>query len=58
MPITTVPGPAATSTGTELPFVALPQKGLLTVNRADIPLIRDTVTPGIHLGPVMDLTNE
>ena len=49
MPSTTAPGPTATSTGTELPFVALPQKRLLTVNQADIPLIRDTVAPGIHL---------
>ena len=49
MPNTTAPGPTVTSTGTELPFVALPQMRLLTVNQADIPLIRDTVAPGIHL---------
>lgn len=49
MPNTTAPGPATTLTGTELPFVALPQKRLLTINESDIPLIQDTVAPGIHL---------
>jgi 2,4'-dihydroxyacetophenone dioxygenase len=49
MPNTTVAGPTTTSTCAELPFVALPQKRLLSVNESDIPLIQNTVAPGIHL---------
>ena len=49
MPNTTSPAPATTSTGAELPLLAIPQKHLLTVNESGIPLIRDTVAPGIHI---------
>jgi 2,4'-dihydroxyacetophenone dioxygenase len=49
MPNTTSPAPANTSTGAELPLLAIPQKHLLTVNESGIPLIRDTVAPGIHI---------
>ena len=49
MPNTTAPGPATTLTGTELPFVALPQKRLLTINESDIPLIEDTVAPNLRI---------
>jgi hypothetical protein len=37
MTLSTAPGPASTSTGAPLPFVALPQVELLTVNEQDIP---------------------
>jgi 2,4'-dihydroxyacetophenone dioxygenase len=49
MPNSTAPAPATTLTGAALPMVALPQKRLLTVNLSDIPLIKDTVGPGIHI---------
>jgi quercetin dioxygenase-like cupin family protein len=45
----TAPGPATTLTGAGLPLVALPQKRLLTIHESDIPLIKDTVGPGIHV---------
>jgi 2,4'-dihydroxyacetophenone dioxygenase len=46
---TTAPVPATTSTGVRLPLLALPQKRLLTLNESDIPSIKDTVAPGIHM---------
>jgi 2,4'-dihydroxyacetophenone dioxygenase len=49
MPDTTVSGPITTSTGTGLPLVANPPKRLPTINASDIPLIKDTVGPGIHI---------
>ena len=49
MPNTTGPAPATTSSGAGLPLLALTQNRLLTLNESDIPLIRDTVAPGIHL---------
>jgi 2,4'-dihydroxyacetophenone dioxygenase len=49
MPNTTAPAPASTSTGAKLPLLAIPQKRLLTVNESDIPVIKDTVAPGIHI---------
>jgi 2,4'-dihydroxyacetophenone dioxygenase len=49
MPNTTAPAPATTSTGARLPLLALPQKRLLTLNESDIPLIKDTVGPGIQI---------
>ena len=49
MPNTTGPAPATTSTGAGLPLLALPQNRLLTLHESDIPLIRDTVGPGIHI---------
>ena len=47
-----VPGPAHTTTGAPLPLVALPQTELLTVNEKDIPLVRDTLGPGVHVKPL------
>lgn len=47
-----VPGPAHTTTGAPLPLVALPQAELLTVNEKDIPLVRDTLGPGVHVKPL------
>jgi 2,4'-dihydroxyacetophenone dioxygenase len=49
MPVTTSPSPAATSTGAELPLLAIPQQRLLTVNESGIPAIKDTIAPGIHI---------
>lgn len=48
--MTSVPtiGPRTTSTGAPLPFVALPQSELLTVNANDIPLLRDALGPGVN----------
>jgi hypothetical protein len=41
MPNSSAPAPANTSTGAELPLLAIPQKRLLTVNESDTPLIKD-----------------
>ena len=49
MTATVTPGIATTSTGAPLPLVALPQDEILTVNVADIPLLKDAAVPGIHL---------
>jgi 2,4'-dihydroxyacetophenone dioxygenase len=49
MPNSSAPAPANTSTGAELPLLAIPQKRLLTVNESDTPLIKDTVGSGIHI---------
>ena len=58
MPKSTAPGPATTHTGSPLPLVALPQGDLLTVNEAEIPLVRDTLGEGIHVKPLrLDLEN-
>jgi len=46
------PGPANTSSGSPLPLVALPQTALLTVNESEIPLVKDTLGPGIHVKPL------
>lgn len=46
------PGPAFTTTGIQLPVVALPQGELLTVNANDIPVIRDSLGPGVHFQPL------
>ncbi|TIC83280.1 hypothetical protein E8D34_16385 [Nocardioides sp. GY 10113] len=55
---TTAPGPAATSTGAPLPFVALPQGELLTVNTNDQPLIKDALGEGVHFKPLrIDMEN-
>ena len=43
------PGPARTSSGSPLPLVALPQTALLTVNESEVPLVKDTLGPGIHV---------
>jgi quercetin dioxygenase-like cupin family protein len=52
MTLSMAPGPASTSTGVPLPFVALPQVELLTVNEKDIPLIKDAAGPGVHFKPL------
>jgi 2,4'-dihydroxyacetophenone dioxygenase len=52
MTLTTAPVPATTSSGTALPLVALPQRELLTINENNIPLITDTLGPGIHVKPL------
>jgi 2,4'-dihydroxyacetophenone dioxygenase len=52
MTLTTGPTTATTSTGAQLPLVALPQTELLTVNENDIPLITDVLAPGVHAKPL------
>ena len=52
MTLTTAPGPATTSSGSVLPLVALPQGELLTINEKKIPLLTDTLGPGIHVKPL------
>ena len=52
MTLTIAPVPATTSSGTALPVVALPQSELLTINENNIPLINDTLGPGIHVKPL------
>jgi 2,4'-dihydroxyacetophenone dioxygenase len=49
---TTAPAPASTVSGSPLPFVALPQTDLLTVNESEVPMIRDTLTEGVHVQPL------
>jgi 2,4'-dihydroxyacetophenone dioxygenase len=49
MPNSIAPGPITTSTGARLPLLGYPQNALLTINESDIPLIKDTVGPGIHI---------
>ena len=46
------PGPKSTSSGAPLPLVAQPQDDLLSVNIADIPLLKDAFAPGIHFQPL------
>ena len=50
--LTIAPIPAKTSSGAPLPFVALPQGELLTVDENNIPLLRDTLAPGVHVKPL------
>jgi 2,4'-dihydroxyacetophenone dioxygenase len=52
MTLTIAPIPAKTSSGAPLPLVALPQGKLLTINENDIPLLRDTLTSGVHAKPL------
>jgi 2,4'-dihydroxyacetophenone dioxygenase len=52
MSSTALPVPAKTYGGQSLPFVALPQKELLTVDANDIPLIEDAVGEGISFVPL------
>lgn len=52
MPTTVAPGPASTTSGAPLPFVALPQGELLTVNEADVPTVRDALGEGVHFQPL------
>jgi 2,4'-dihydroxyacetophenone dioxygenase len=48
----TVPAPAKTYGGAPLPFVALPQKDLLTVNQNDIALLQDALGEGVSYRPL------
>jgi 2,4'-dihydroxyacetophenone dioxygenase len=52
MPAIASPGPKTTNSGAPLPLVAFPQDDLLTVNVADIPLLKDAYGPGIHFQPL------
>ncbi|MCB0972879.1 MAG: 2,4'-dihydroxyacetophenone dioxygenase family protein, partial [Acidimicrobiales bacterium] len=52
MTTTHLPGPATTSSGAPLPLVALPQTDLLTVDEADLPLLKDALSPGVHFKPL------
>jgi quercetin dioxygenase-like cupin family protein len=49
---TTAPVPATTDAGTPLPFVALPQGQLLSVQEAAIPMLKDAIGPGINVQPL------
>lgn len=46
------PEPVTTLSGAPLPLVALPQGELLTVNLADIPLLKDALGPGMSFQPL------
>ena len=52
MTLTIMPGETTTSSGNPLPCVAVPQGELLTVNENNIPLLRDTLAPGVHIKPL------
>jgi 2,4'-dihydroxyacetophenone dioxygenase len=52
MTMTIAPVSTTTTSGTALPLVALPQGELLTVNENNIPLLTDTLGPGIHVKPL------
>jgi 2,4'-dihydroxyacetophenone dioxygenase len=52
MPNITAPVPAVSYTGSPLPFVALPQGELLSVQESEIPMIKDAVGPGINIQPL------
>jgi quercetin dioxygenase-like cupin family protein len=42
------PGPT-TQTGTPLPIIALPQDEILTVNEADVPMLKDIAVEGVSI---------
>jgi len=48
----TAPVPAATTSGSPLPLVALPQGDLLTVPEASVPRIENALGDGIHFKPL------
>jgi quercetin dioxygenase-like cupin family protein len=48
----TSPAAATTSTGAELPLVALPQTELLTVNEGSIPWLSNSLGEGVQLKPL------
>ena len=52
MTLTIEPAPMNTSSGAPLPLVALPQGELLSVNENTIPLITDSLGPGVHVKPL------
>jgi quercetin dioxygenase-like cupin family protein len=49
---TTAPVPATTDAGNPLPFVALPQGQLLSVQESAIPMLKDAIGPGINVQPL------
>lgn len=58
MTLTIKPAPATTSTGATLPLVALPQTKLLTVNEKNVPLVKNSLGPGVHFQPLrLDIEN-
>lgn len=58
MTLTIAPAPATTAAGASLPLVALPQTKLLTVNEKNVPLIKDSLSPGVHFKPLrLDIEN-
>ena len=50
--MTTSPTSMTTTAGSELPFVALPQTALLTVNESEQDWIADTLAPGVRFKPL------
>lgn len=52
MTLTVEPAPMTTSSGVPLPLVALPQGELLSVNENNIPLVTDSLGPGVHVKPL------
>jgi 2,4'-dihydroxyacetophenone dioxygenase len=48
----TAPTMATTSSGAQLPLVALPQSELLTVNEATTPWLEDVYGPGVRVKPL------
>lgn len=46
------PVPASTSSGSPLPLVSLPQGELLSVNEADIPMVKNALAEGVHFQPL------
>lgn len=48
----TSPTAATTTEGAPLPFVALPQTELLTVNHNDIPWLPEGLAPGVQIKPI------
>ncbi|OWY62018.1 hypothetical protein B7486_60665 [cyanobacterium TDX16] len=48
----TSPTTTTTTSGAPLPFVALPQTELLTVNDRDVPWLEDSLGPGIKVKPL------
>lgn len=52
MTLTAEPATATSSTGAQLPLVALPQSQLLTVNENNIPLINYALDPAVHFKPL------
>ncbi len=52
MTLAPAPAPVTTLAGTALPMVALPQGELLTVDTNEMPLITDSLGPGVHFKPL------
>lgn len=55
--MTITPTMPSTTSGSLLPIVALPQTELLTLNRSDLPVLRDALGSGVHYQPLrLDLS--